>query len=61
VLFDVVNRGCGETLHNFAISLNMQLTYFTDASSINTSLLPNNPILDQGVLEAMFTDPYYGL
>ena len=39
----------------------MQSQYFADASGINTYLLPSNPISDQVLLDAIYTDPYYGL
>jgi hypothetical protein len=57
----VVNIGCGEILQNYKVSVTMQTQYFANASGINTYLLPNNPISDQVLLDAIYTDPYYGL
>jgi hypothetical protein len=51
----------GEDFYDFVALEAMQQNYFIDSNSINTYLLPNNPISDQLVLDAMFTDPFYGL
>ena len=61
VMYNVVNVGLGAGVQNMVTYSSMQTNLFTDAVSINTNLLINNPILDPAVLDAVFNDPYYGL
>ena len=39
----------------------MSTNYFVDSSSINNNLFAGNPISDPAVVDALWTDPYYGL
>jgi hypothetical protein len=57
----VVNKAMGMDFYDFVALEAMQLTYFADSTGINTYLLPNNPISDQAVIDAMYNDPFYGL
>ena len=61
VLYDMVNHWQGEFLQKTSVHNNMANNYFTSASGINNHLLVNNPISDSLLLDAIFTDPWYGL
>jgi hypothetical protein len=39
----------------------MSNNYFSTSDGINTYLLPNNPITNQVLIDAIYTDPWYGL
>jgi hypothetical protein len=61
VLYDVANHWQGEWLQKTYCQHNMWSSYFSTPSSINTYLLPKNPISDPNLLGAIYTDPWYGL
>ena len=61
VLYDVVNHWQGEWLSDLLVWDQMYTNYFSTSAGINTYLLPNNPITDQALIDAIFTDPNYGL
>jgi hypothetical protein len=61
ILYAVVNEGLGLNLIDYSVFSQMQQTYFTTPADINTYLLPQNPVTDLSVLDALFNDPFYGL
>ena len=61
VLHDVVNYWQGEWLPQTIVWGQMKYNYFPTAEGINTYLLRDYPILDPILLDAIYTDPWYGL
>jgi hypothetical protein len=61
VLYDMVNHWQGEFLQKESVYKAMRTNYFVLSSGINNYLLLNNPISDPVLLDAIYTDPWYGL
>lgn len=61
ILYSMVNYWQGAWLSDLVIFNTMSSTIFTSSAAINTALLPLNPIGNQVLLDAIFTDPWYGL
>jgi hypothetical protein len=61
VLYDVVNHWQGEWLSDVVVWNEMFTNYFSTSAGINTYLLPNNPITNPVLIDAIYTDPWYGL
>jgi hypothetical protein len=60
LLYNLVNVGLGQGIQDTWVFVAMQTNYFANAAAIGTNLMPlTTP--SQGVLDVMFTDPYYGL
>ena len=61
MVYDMVLTTLGSQCPDQKIYENMLSNYFIDQSGISDRFVVNNPITNQLVLEALWSDPYYGL